>query len=183
MMVVKSDNYYPSSIRVIHWLSAILLTAVVFIVLLRDQLEGKLLRLQLLNLHRGIGLTILALVLLRIFFKVKHLNNVPDHGLSLITKIAANLVHMVIYGCLIILPVLGLLQTNASGKDASFFGLFPLPHIIAYNEDIADMLQDYHEYIAWGLVALVAVHLLAALWHHFILKDSVLESMKIKFQK
>lgn len=172
---------YPISIRIIHWLTSILLVATVSIVLIRDQMETKAVRVELLNLHRAIGLGILLLLVIRLFFRAKHVRNLPKHGLSLLNELAAKVAHLSIYIALIALPILGLLQTNATGKEATFFGLFTLPKLINPNEDLAESLQDYHAYAAWILIALICLHILAALWHHFILKDNVLESMKIKF--
>ena len=172
---------YPISIRIIHWLTSILLVATVSIVLIRDQMETKAVRVELLNLHRAIGLGILLLLIIRLFFRAKHVKNLPKHGLSLLNELAAKVAHLSIYIALIALPILGLLQTNATGKEATFFGLFTLPKLINPNEDLAESLQDYHAYAAWILIALICLHILAALWHHFILKDNVLESMKIKF--
>lgn len=172
---------YPISIRIIHWLTSILLVATVSIVLIRDQMETKAVRVELLNLHRAIGLGILLLVVIRLFFRAKHVKNLPKHGLSLLNELAAKVAHLSIYIALIALPILGLLQTNATGKEATFLGLFTLPKLINPNDDLAESLQDYHAYAAWILIALICLHILAALWHHFILKDNVLESMKIKF--
>ncbi len=172
---------YPISIRIIHWLTSILLVATVLIVLIRDQMETKSVRLELLNLHRAVGLGILLMVTIRLFFRTKHVRNLPNHGLSLFNELAAKAAHFSIYIALIALPILGLLQTNATGKEATFFGLFTLPKLISPNEDLAESLQDYHAYAAWILVALICLHVLAAIWHHFILRDNVLDSMKIKF--
>ena len=172
---------YPISIRIIHWLTSILLVATVSIVLIRDQMETKAVRVELLNLHRAIGLGILLLLVIRLFFRAKHVRNLPKHGLSLLNELAAKVAHLSIYIALIALPILGLLQTNATGKEATFLGLFTLPKLINPNDDLAESLQDYHAYAAWILIALICLHILAALWHHFILKDNVLESMKIKF--
>ena len=178
-----AENYYPISIRIIHWITTILFVSTVLIILLRDEIDAKPLRLELLNLHRGLGVSIFLLVLMRLLFRVKHLNNIPDHGLPFLTALASKVAHLAIYLSLLVLPVLGILQTNASGKSASFFGLFPLPQIIQADDDLAEQLQDYHSYLAWVLVALVSVHILAALWHHFFIKDNVFESMKIKFKR
>src|SRR2546423_11710167 len=81
------------------------------------------------------------------------------------------------YASLLSLPILGWAATSAKGINVSLFGLAPLPALIAPDPDIADALLDYHQWGAWALLAVVGVHGLAALWHHFVRRDGVLAAM------
>jgi cytochrome b561 len=57
------------------------------------------------------------------------------------------------------------------------FGLLPLPLLVRPDADLADRLGDLHAATAWVLLALVAVHIGAALWHHAVRRDGVLAAM------
>jgi cytochrome b561 len=73
-------------------------------------------------------------------------------------------------------PLLGWTASNALGQDVHFLGV-ALPALIAPDDDLGDRLQQWHQTAAWSLVALAAIHALAALWHHFIRRDAVLAAM------
>jgi cytochrome b561 len=94
-----------------------------------------------------------------------------------VVRLAAKAGHAFLYLFLLALPLTGWLLTNAQGKAASFFGLFNLPMLVAKNRDLVDQLGDIHETGAWVFIALVGLHVGAALWHHFWRKDQVLRSM------
>jgi hypothetical protein len=74
------------------------------------------------------------------------------------------------------LPLLGWALSNAEGKPVHLFGL-TLPALVSADEDLADTLQAWHLNAAWVLLGLVSLHVAAALWHHFVLRDEVLRRM------
>ncbi|KTC84848.1 cytochrome b [Legionella brunensis] len=75
------------------------------------------------------------------------------------------------------LPITGWLITSAAGLSASFFGLFTLPSLIIPNEELRAIFEEIHEWLAYGLIALLALHTAAALKHHFINRDDILRRM------
>jgi cytochrome b561 len=75
------------------------------------------------------------------------------------------------------LPLEGWILSNAHGVSVSLLGVVPLPRLIDSDSELADVLSDYHVWLAWVLLAVVVVHALAALWHHFVLRDGVLRAM------
>jgi cytochrome b561 len=97
--------------------------------------------------------------------------------MPLLLRAAAQLAHLALYAMLLTLPILGLAVCNAHGVDVSVFGLFQLPSLVAADPDLADELTDYHVWAAWGLLALVSAHVVAALWHHAVRRDGVLVAM------
>jgi cytochrome b561 len=174
---MSQSKTYPRFLIAIHWLTLLLLLITVSLVLIRDEIDTKSIRLLLINNHRALGILIFAIVIVRILSKFFYRKQLPQHALPLWMRLAANLHHASIYLVLLALPILGWAQTSAAGKTASLFGLFDLPALIAEDSDLADTLTDYHEYAAWLLLFLVLTHAAAALWHHFVRKDDVMNSM------
>jgi len=78
---------------------------------------------------------------------------------------------------LIALPVVGWALTSAHDIPLSFLGVIHLPKLVAADSELADNLERLHVWLAWGLLAAVAIHVAAALWHHFIRRDAVLDAM------
>lgn len=168
---------HPSLIISIHWLTFGAILGAVVLVLVRELVEGRATRLALLDLHRSLGVLVIGLTLLRLLIRFANRKSLPDHSLPQPMALMAALGHLAIYLALFAIPLLGWAQTSARGLTLQFFGLFPLPALIATDTDFAETLADAHEYAAWLLLVLVATHAGAALWHHYIRRDGVLTSM------
>jgi cytochrome b561 len=97
--------------------------------------------------------------------------------LAALLRWVALMTHLALYAFLIALPLLGWAATSAKGVTLRLFALAPLPGLVAPDPDLADALVDYHMWGAWALLALVAAHAFAALWHHFVRRDGVLAAM------
>jgi len=95
---------------------------------------------------------------------------------SRLIRAAAWLTHAALYATLVALPLIGWALSNAEGKPVHLFGLV-LPALAADDEDLADRLLLWHQDVAWLLLALVTLHVAAALWHHFVFRDGVLRGM------
>ena len=171
----SADNTHHPLIIALHWFTLAALVMGVAAILLREVAEGRALRLELLNLHRSVGLLVLLVAGARLTLR-KQVGR-PVHDTPRFTQVMASLSHGALYLLLLGLPVLGWALTSARGQAASLLGLIPLPPLVASNPDLADTLADYHEWAAWALLALVVAHAAAALWHHHVRRDQVLASM------
>ncbi|HTV86704.1 MAG TPA: cytochrome b [Dyella sp.] len=159
-----------------HWLTVLCVCVAVALILLRDQVDGRALRQWLLEGHRHAGLFVLMLFFLRVALRIR-LGKLPSasHDAWPI-RAAAALTHIALYAVLLALPVLGWALSNAEDKPVHFFG-FTLPALVGGDEDLADQLQSWHIDAAWLLLALVSLHIAAALWHHFVRRDGTLRLM------
>jgi cytochrome b561 len=168
---------YHSLTIVLHWATALALLLAVSSVLLRDLVEDEYWQGVLLDVHRSMGITILILaatrLVTRLATKASHINAQLPNAIRRVAKAG----HSLLYVFLLALPFTGWILTNAQGNTASFFGLFNLPMLVAKNRDLADQLGDFHETGAWVFIAVIGVHVTAALWHYFWRKDQVLHSM------
>lgn len=92
-------------------------------------------------------------------------------------KLLAHLGHWLLYALIIAMPLSGWVMSSASGFPVSVFGWFVLPDLVAPDMSLKALMLDVHEYMAYAIIALVSVHVLAALLHHFYYKDNVLLRM------
>jgi len=144
----------------------------------REFIEGPATRQLLLAIHEWTGLTVLALLLPRLAWRVYAGVGKLHATMSPRTRIPAALGHYALYATTLALPVLGWLTANAYGQTLRLFGLLPLPALMARDRELGYGLQDWHVDAAWVLLALVLGHVAAALWHHYIRRDNVLRSMQ-----
>lgn len=134
-------------------------------------------RLVLLVRHKSIGMTILALVLLRLTWRgFSPVPALPKQMPSL-HKTAAHLSHVLLYALLISMPIVGWITSSASHLTVTWFGLFAFPDLVGPDAHLAKLAKATHGAMAWMLLAVASLHALAALWHHFMLKDDVLRRM------
>ena len=166
----------PKKLVVLHWLTVLCVIAAVTFILTRDQVDGKAVRQWLLEGHRHFGLFVLMLFFARVVIRLR-LGKLPhDNQLPRVARMLAGLTHVALYALLLTLPLLGWALSSAEGKPVHLFGL-TLPALVGADEDLADTLQAWHLNAAWVLLGLVSLHVAAALWHHFVLRDEVLRRM------
>jgi cytochrome b561 len=170
-------DHYPATSKWLHWLVAacVLTTAPVAIAMGRVG-EGPTQNL-LYNLHKSLGVLILILMILRLINRlaVGALSAAPE--IEPWQKAVSSAVHTSLYVLLIAMPIVGYIANSAYGAPTPFFGLFNLPAIVGKNEALATQLFAIHRWVGWLLIALVLMHVGAALYHHFIRGDSVLKRM------
>ena len=128
-----------------------------------------------LELHKSAGVILAFVWMFRLVWR--QINTVPT-GLSQkpIENLAAHLAHLAIYALLAALFVSGYLISTADGRSVDVFGLFELGATLT-GENQEDVAGDIHEILAWLLMGLIGVHMLAALKHHFVEKDRTLSRM------
>ena len=128
------------------------------------------------TLHASIGIAILVLTILRLLWRVANPPPAYPACMAWWEKLAAKITHLLFYVLLIVVPISGwlaipeFLEDEHIRGDLSIFGLFPLP--VAPNIDLS--MDDVHEFASNFTIALLLMHVLAALKHHFINRDDVL---------
>lgn len=166
----------PMSMIVMHWATVFFLCMAAALIFIRAGVSDRTAKTWLLEGHRHFGLFVLALFFIRTISRIR-LGRLPRAGRtpSLLRCLAA-LTHLLLYALLLTLPLLGWALSNAEGKPVHLFGL-TLPALVRPDFDLADDLLVWHQGAAWALLALVSLHVAAALWHHFILHDKTLRNM------
>jgi cytochrome b561 len=92
-------------------------------------------------------------------------------------RVLANVTHFGLYLLLFAMPLTGWMMTSARGFPVSWFGFFQLPDFVPKNDALYNAMKETHDTLALALYAIVALHVAAALKHHFVLKDDVLRRM------
>ena len=126
------------------------------------------------NLHKSFGLCLLALMLVRLGWRIAH-RPPPLPRMPLWQSIAARITHIGLYAALIVMPLAGYLGSVASGYPVKFFGI-TLPKWGAKDVALKDFLSDVHLVTSFVLVTLIALHVGAAL-HHAMRGDGILRRM------
>lgn len=132
---------------------------------------------RLLKTHKSLGLVILFLVALRFAWNRWRPRPPLPADMSSKQKLASRAGHHVLYLLMLVVPLLGWMASMTYGGRTFFFGWFEMPVWLPKNLDWANVLQPAHIWMAWGLLAIVGVHTLAALWHHFVRRDATLVQM------
>ncbi len=170
-------DHYPATSKLLHWLVAacVLTTAPVAIVMTRID-EGST-HDALYHFHKSLGVLILVLMVLRLINRLAVGAPIPEPGIAPWQKAASSVVHTSLYALLIAMPIVGYIANSAYGAATPFFGLFELPQIVAKNEELATTLFAAHRWVGWLVILLVFTHISAALYHHFVRGDNVLQRM------
>lgn len=129
------------------------------------------------DLHKSIGLTLFALMLLRLLWRWLSPPPPALPNYSKLTRLGAAFGHGLLYAGLFALMLSGYLISTADGRGIGLFGLFEVPASITSIPDQEDLAGAVHFYLAWGLVVFAGLHGLAALKHHFIDRDATLTRM------
>jgi cytochrome b561 len=128
--------------------------------------------------HTALGLSVLALMLVRLGWRLTHDMPSPPATSPGWQNAAARFVHLAFYVLLVALPVSGWLLTSVEGDPVSYFGLFPVPALpVPGGEASEDLIEETHEILGNVLLGLAALHVLAGLKHHFVDRDDVLRRM------
>ena len=175
MRLKNSDTQFGSMAMGLHWLMALLIIGMLTLGLYMVTLPISLQKLKLYGWHKEYGFIILALAFFRLSWRLINVN--PRLTLPILEQIAARLVHWAFYGFLFAMPITGWLITSASGIHSSFFGLFTMPNLIGPNKELLEWFGWMHRWLAYGLIAAIVMHTLAALKHHFYDKDDILRRM------
>ena len=128
------------------------------------------------NLHKSFGLVIGLLVLWRMGWRITH--SVPPEmpGTPFWQVKLAQLNHGLMYLAMLLIPVSGFLGSSFSQYPVKFFG-FPLPRLWEPNPEMKELCSEWHEGAAWVLAGLLAVHVLAVVWHVAFKRDGLLQRM------
>ena len=183
----NSEQSFGWPAKTFHWLMAILIIGMLCLGLYMKGLPVSPDKFKLYGLHKSTGILILFLVSLRFGWReVNFQPSIPqENGRKFIyppniykfMEIFAKFWHLAIYFMMFLMPVTGLLMSSAYGFSVSFFGLFVMPNLVAPNKELADNLRNIHDFTSYILIGFLIVHILAGLFHHYIMRDIVMKRM------
>ena len=177
MQLKNDESRYGVVAQFFHWAVVVLIIVQFFLANRADDLPLGPAKIAVLARHKSVGITILALVLLRLIWR--WINTVPPEPQTVPRwqRIAARVSHISLYALLLTTPIIGWLMSSARNFSVSWFGLVTLPDFIEPNRAAYDVLHETHEFMALTLLCLALLHIAAALKHHFVDRDDVLRRM------
>lgn len=161
----------------LHWLMLLLIAATYACMELREFLpRGSDPREAMKSWHFMLGLSVLFLVIVRIAarFLAPAPPIVPTPAAW--QAWSAKLVHLALYALMLGMPIAGWIILSAEGKPVPFFGL-ELPGLVGKNHGVAESFEEIHETIGKIGYFLIGAHALAALFHHYVVRDNTLRRM------
>lgn len=180
-MSLPSSKRYTRTAMLLHWVLAVAILGTFAVGLYVGDLPFSLRKLQLINWHKWAGVTILVLSVARLLWRVTHrppgLPAAIDLAMPGWQKAAYHATHHLLYLLFFIVPMAGWTYSSAKGFPVVWFGVLRLPDLVTKDDGLAKLLWTVHEWSAYALIALVALHVAAALKHHVIDRDGLLERM------
>ena len=163
--------------KFLHWIIVLLIITQYVLAEVADEMPLGFGKFETYARHKSIGITILGLAVLRLFWR--WLNPTPElpNTLKPYERFLARAVHFGLYGFLFAQPITGWIMSNAENFPVSYFGWFTLPDLVAPDKAFGDFMEEVHETIFKCMLVLASLHVAAALKHHFWLKDDVLKRM------
>lgn len=171
-----SQGYRPVA-KCLHWLIAVLVLAQFVVAFLMPGIGRNTVPGTLINLHFSLGVLILVMMAIRFVYRQRYPVSLDVPGLHAWERWTAYATHLAFYFILLVGPFLGWASASAHKLPVSVFGIVPLPDIAAPKAGWALTAGDIHAYMMWVLLALIALHVVAALHHHFLRHDTVLRRM------
>lgn len=168
---------YGAVAQLLHWTIAALVLVQFALGVSAQDLPLGMERLIVLSRHKALGMTVFALVVLRLAWRLCSPAPPPPADLPSLPRRLAQGTHVLLYALLLVMPVAGWVSSSASNLSVSWFGLFALPDLVDPEPVLAETAKEIHANLAWLLSAVVIAHVSAALWHHAVRRDDVLWRM------
>ena len=178
MSLKNTTDRWGGISQLLHWTIAILIVLIGIVGLVMGELPRSPKYFWVYTAHKSLGLTVLALVLVRIGWRLYAGAPRPVPGTPRLQAQLASATHGAIYLLILALPLSGWIYDSANAlRPFRWFGLVEVPKLVAPDEALAASAHGAHEWLFWLLMALVAGHAGAALYHHFIQRDATLARM------
>lgn len=177
MLIRNTSARFGLVSRTLHWLTLVLLVGSFTLAISMVNMPLSPRKLEFYSWHKWVGVTIFLVVLLRLAWR--HANPVPrqpDDMPQWQRRLAA-LSHAALYTILIVMPVTGWIMSSALNLPVVYLGLVHIPSPFGVDRALGETMKTVHLSLAVALLVLVAIHVLAALYHHFVRRDDVLRRM------
>lgn len=187
MTVKNTDNSYGNVSKYFHWGMFLILLGLVALGSYMNELpadtpEQMGYKFGLYDMHKSFGILILILVVFRLGWRmINPIPKMPD-TMSKIETLSAHVMHLLLYALMFAQPVFGWLMSSYAGFPVKLFGMI-LPSLADKDKAMGDIFHEAHEVGATLLVVTFVIHVAAALFHHFIRKDDVMNRMSLRPKK
>jgi cytochrome b561 len=171
------SDIYTTTAKTLHWCMAVLLMGMLGLGFYMADLPLSPDKLQLYAWHKWVGVSVFLLVWLRLVWRITHRPPPYPASMSRAQQWLAHGGHWALYGLMVIIPLTGWLMSSAKGFQTVWWGLWPIPDLLAKDKALGHSLQELHEALNGLLLVLIGGHAAAALKHHWIDRDGILNRM------
>ncbi|MBX3698138.1 MAG: cytochrome b [Dokdonella sp.] len=176
MPLKNTENRWGGMAQSLHWLMALGILGNGILGLIMDEMPRGMAKLNTFAIHKSIGLTVLALLILRVSWRLFD-RAPPDEPMPRWQRFAAHATHGVLYLLMLAIPLSGWIYNSLHGYPLQWFKWFNLPALMEKNEALSDLAGETHEALFWVLVAVLVAHVGGALVHHWFERDNTLLRM------
>ncbi len=176
MPLKSSDTRWGSIAQTLHWLMALAIIGNGVLGLIMVDMSRGMTKLNTFAIHKSIGLSVLALLILRVCWRMFE-RKPRDEPMPRWQRIAAHATHAVLYLFMLAIPLSGWISNSAHGYPLQWFKWFNLPALIGKNDAIAEIFGEVHEILFWILSIVLIGHVGGALVHHWFERDNTLLRM------
>ncbi|MGB6602835.1 MAG: cytochrome b [Steroidobacteraceae bacterium] len=166
---------YDGGAMTLHWVMVVLVVVVGVLGLLHDSWP-RATQAFWINVHALVGLAVWALVMVRLGWRRVHPPPALPVEVGEFSRRWSYPVHLLLYALMLVIPILGIVTFLWHGRVFDL-GLFRVDFGVHKNRAIFHPTEEVHGYLAYALFTLIGLHTLAALWHHFVRRDGVLQRM------
>ena len=178
--ITNTPTRYGWPMIILHWLIGIIFIGQFALGYVMVRTTSQRTSFELIQLHKSFGFLLLGLIILRIAWRLGNAAPALPASVGTLERNTAPLAHLALYAFQVALPLSGWALVSVSTLEIPTmpFNLFVMPDLPIAESDAAESFWTAaHWYLAYAGIALVALHVLAALRHHFLLRDSVLRRM------
>ena len=175
MKLRNSHEHWAWPGKFFHWLTALLIFIQIPLGIYAREIKLSPLKFDLFVWHKSIGFVILLLTISRLLWRIS--GTVPTATGTAVQQTLAKVVHGVLYALILLLPLSGWIISSAANIPINLFWLVELPAIAGPNEALKEFAEAVHGTCVALLVVVLALHIGAALRHHFILRDNILKRL------
>lgn len=172
---------YNGLAMALHWLLGLSILALFGVGVYMADLPFTPMRLKLYNWHKWAGMSLLILSVLRLLWRLTHRPPALPHSITQRMPgwqlWAHHAVQNLMYGLFFAVPLIGWAYSSAAGYPIVLFGQLPLPDLLAPDKELAELIKPLHALSAFALLGLAGLHIAAALKHHWIDRDGLMDRM------
>jgi cytochrome b561 len=178
MQFFNSPQRYGVGPMFFHWLTAVLVALAWTLGILGDDIPRGEMRDWARFVHVSAGLLVVILLVARLIWRIVNPPPPPEATpLGPWAERVGRLAHYALYALLVAVPIVGVLALFGEGKPLPLFGMFEVPSPWPKDKAFTELTEEIHETMANALLALAALHTIAALTHHWAFRDRTLTRM------
>ncbi len=173
--VLETPSRYGLTAILLHWLVALLIGAAFALGVVMVDIPGLTpTKLRYFSWHKWLGVSVLALAALRLVWRWWR-GVPPAENMPVWQQRAAAVGHALLYVLMFAVPLSGYFYSLAAGVPVVYLGVWPLPVLMGTDPVLKPVLKQLHIALVYVMLVIIMVHILAALKHHFVDRDSVLK--------